>query len=287
MYRFAAFLLFSISAFAVKTGLTTDAIWELRSVSDPQITRDAKSVTPSVTSVTSVTQASRGASRDASRVTPSRAVVQDLTAVASAVGSESSLTAAAAVLELPRTTNGQTGVTRDASLSVTSASPSVTRDASQASPGVTPSVTRDAAAMELQKVLGPVISRKFRDLLLRHELNKDAAAMWIVTVSDKLKDKRYVPEDAGQMCDDDIANPIQQGLKGVLAFMDRARLNRVVAEQEHMKSMAGLIDTRRAKDPAWWDWCVESAKQAGFANGYVFAAPHFHDPWPVEESNGQ
>src|SRR5262252_1557614 len=111
------------------------------------VTRDAKSVTPSVTSVT---QASRGASRDASRVTPSRAVVQDLTAVASAVGSESSLTAAAAVLELPRTTNGQTGVTRDASLSVTPASPSVT-----------PSVTRDAAAMELQKVLGPVISRKF------------------------------------------------------------------------------------------------------------------------------
>ena len=37
-------VLFTSIAFAAKPGLNTDTIWEMRSVGDPQITRDGKSV---------------------------------------------------------------------------------------------------------------------------------------------------------------------------------------------------------------------------------------------------
>ncbi len=42
--RLLAFLTVLSVSFAAKSGLDTNTIWDLRSVSDPQITKDAKSV---------------------------------------------------------------------------------------------------------------------------------------------------------------------------------------------------------------------------------------------------
>jgi acylaminoacyl-peptidase len=44
MHRFSLALFFSITVFAAKPGLNTETFWEMRTVTDPQITRDGKSV---------------------------------------------------------------------------------------------------------------------------------------------------------------------------------------------------------------------------------------------------
>src|SRR5260370_13060138 len=44
MRVFAIWLLLGSSAFAAKPGLNSETVWDMRQVTDPQITKDAKSV---------------------------------------------------------------------------------------------------------------------------------------------------------------------------------------------------------------------------------------------------